>query len=297
MPPGARHDALMGREPAAGIRIRAAYDRDTADIRAVWAANGTDIPAGGVDIIAPYLAHLERTGRVLVATAANGVVGFGAVVERAGVTHLADLFVLPDHFGQGTGGRLLTALFEDAARRTTFASSDPRALPLYVRSGMTPLWPNLYLDVDVSRLPLARAGLVCQPSAPETMAELEARWLGAASVEDHRFWASLPGARPFVVSTARRPVALVHRRLRRTGQDRWISRLVLAPRVDPVPVLVTAFHHASDGGPIGSCVPGPSPALPWLLNAGARIVDRDTFMASASRLFDPVRRITDGGIL
>jgi GNAT superfamily N-acetyltransferase len=115
-------------------QIRSASDADTAGIRAVWAANGDDIPDDGVDILAPYLSHLMRTGRVLVATALNHVVGFGAVVERAGVTHLADLFVLPDRFGQGVGKQLLAALFVDRARRTTFASADPRALPLYVRS-------------------------------------------------------------------------------------------------------------------------------------------------------------------
>ena len=51
---------------------------------------------------------------------------------------LADLFVEPGRLGQGLGRPLLTALFEDAPVRATFASSDPRALPLYVRAGMTP---------------------------------------------------------------------------------------------------------------------------------------------------------------
>jgi hypothetical protein len=162
---------------------------------------------------------------------------------------------------------------------------------------MSPLWPNLHLEVDVSQLGAPPPGLASEACQPETVAELERRWLGDASLEDHRFWAALPGASPFVVYSRRRPVAAVHARLRRTGRDRWINRLVLAPEADPVPVLVAAYHHAAEGVPIGSCVPGPSPAVRFLLDNGARIINRDTFMASDPGLFDTVRRITDGGFL
>jgi GNAT superfamily N-acetyltransferase len=285
-------------QPHRDIEVRPADDEDGAAMLAIWAANGDEVPTGGADTLTPYRDHLIRTGRVLVACDRDGVVlGFGAVVERAGVTHLADLFVLPDHFGRGIGQRLLAELFGDAARRTTFASADPRALPLYVRSGMAPLWPNLYLDVDVSTLPAPSPGLVCEPAVAETLAELERRWLGAADGDDHRFWAALVEARPFVVLDDREPVAAAHARARRTGRDRWINRLVLAPDADPASVLVAAYHHAAEGGRIGSCLPGPSPALRPLLEAGAQIIDRDTFMASDPTLFDPTRRISDGGLL
>ena len=181
------------------VATRPAVSADAAAIMAVWAANGDEIPSGGLDILTPCLAHLMGTGRVLVADHAGEVVGFGAVVERAGVTHLADLFVLPDRFGGGIGGRLLTAVFGDAPLRTTFASSDPRALPLYVRAGMSPLRPNLYLDVDSSSLPPPSARLVCEPADATRMTRLEELWLGHASVDDHRFWAGwgrrLPGRR------------------------------------------------------------------------------------------------------
>ena len=142
-------DAGVSDASAAGVLIRPAAGTDVAAVLGVWAANGDTIPEDGVDILTPYLVHLLSTGRVFVAEDGDQVVGFGAVVERFGVTHLADLFVLPDRFGEGIGGQLLDAVFSDAALRTTFASSDPRAMPLYVRAGMSPLWPNLYLDVDV----------------------------------------------------------------------------------------------------------------------------------------------------
>ena len=281
----------------AGIAVRMAGVDEVAAILGIWAANGDSIPEGGVDLLTPYLNHLMSTGQVLVAADDEEVVGFGTVVERAGVTHLADLFVRPDRFGQGIGARLLDGLFADAIGRTTFASSDPRALPLYVRSGMTPYWPNLYLEVDSTCLPAASPSVVCEPAGPETTTELEKRWLGAASSEDHRFWAALPEARPFVVIEAGRPVAAAHARIRRTGSNRWINRLVLAPSVDPAPVLVAAYRHAAEGGRIGSCLAGPSPALRPLLASGVRVIDRDTFMASDPKLFDATRRISDGGIL
>jgi hypothetical protein len=213
------------------------------------------------------------------------------------VSHLADLIVLPQRFGQGIGRRLLAAVFDDAASRTTFASSDPRAMPLYVRAGMVPLWPNLYLDVDSSCLPPPSPTMVCVPADAAALVELEQLWLGDADTDDHRFWASLPQARPFVLLDEGEPAAGVHARCRRSGQDRWINRLVMAPDSDPSAVVVTAYHHAAEGGRIGSCLPGPNPALPVLLAAGARIIDQDTFMASDASLFDPIRRISDGGIL
>ena len=91
--------------------------------------------------------------------------------------------------------------------------------------------------------------------------------------------------------------ALVEARARRSGQGRSLGRLILVPGTDPAPVVLAAFHHAGEGGFIGSCVPGSSPALRPLLEAVARITDRDTFLASHAGLFDPTRRISDGGIL
>ena len=83
----------------------------------------------------------------------GGVVAFGSVLDTGLARMLADLFVEPGRLGQGLGRPLLTALFEDAPVRATFASGDPRALPLYVRAGMTPLWPCLYVEGAAAQLP------------------------------------------------------------------------------------------------------------------------------------------------
>ena len=71
----------------------------------------------------------------------------------------------------------------------------------------------------------------------------------------------------------------------------------MAPDSDAAAVLVAAYHHAAESGRIGSCLPGPNPALHTLLAARARIIDQDTYMASHPALFDPPDASRDGGIL
>ena len=63
----------------------------------------------------------EREGRILgiaCTTPARG--GDGAATP--GVTHIQMIFVRPEHWGQGIGGRLLDAVIEDARRRRMHAA-------------------------------------------------------------------------------------------------------------------------------------------------------------------------------
>ena len=104
----------------------------------------------------PYLEHLLAHCRLLVAELEDSVAGFGGTVGPRGPkggTFLTDLFVRPDLHGRGIGGALLAELFPSAGPRATFASSDPRAQPLYIRFGMLPRWPNLYLGGESGALP------------------------------------------------------------------------------------------------------------------------------------------------
>jgi GNAT superfamily N-acetyltransferase len=280
---------------AAEVAIRAATRHDMPAIRAIWAANGDAVPEGGADTLGPYLGHLLATGTVLLAEDGAEPIAFGAVVERGGIVHLADLFVRPDRQGGGLGNRLLTALYGQSERRTTFGSDDPRAVPLYVRHGMVPLWTQFYLDGVVDRLPVPD-GIRCRPASIDDLVDLERAWTGLDRRVDHVFWASLIDARPLVALAGDRPVAIAHARTRRDRSGRWVSRAVLAPDADPASCIAALYHAAAEGGRIGSCLGGPNPALRPLLEAGFRIVDKDTFLASHDDLLDPIRRITDGGL-
>ena len=129
-------------------RIRPATPDDLPALRALLAAHGEDRPPGpgAADVTGPYLRHLVDNHRVLVTDLAGAVVAFGATVDTGRCRFLADLWVDPARLGQGLGRPLLAELFGDAPRRATFASSDPRALPVYVRAGMTPRWVDLYIE-------------------------------------------------------------------------------------------------------------------------------------------------------
>ena len=198
--------------PATGI-TRPATPDDIPTIRGILAAHGNDGPVTRVDIVGPYVRHLVTRHRTLLTEEDGAAVAFGAVVDAGLAVHLADLFVMPDRLGRGLGRPLLAALFGDAPRRTTFASDDPRALPLYVRAGMTPLWPTLHVEGDASRL-AKPPGLEVVAAPPEELAALELAWTGADRRDDHRFWASQADADPFLVVDRDGPVALAIGRAR-----------------------------------------------------------------------------------
>ena len=133
-------------------------------------------------------------------------------------------------------------------------------------------WPNLYVDGAPAGLAAPPPTIAFQPADVAELDALESSWTGFSRADDHRFWASLPEARPFIVTRRDEPVAIVHARRRRRGEGRWIERAVVAPTADPVGPLLAAFVHAAEGGPIAGCVAGPSPLLPRLLDA--RVPDR-----------------------
>jgi GNAT superfamily N-acetyltransferase len=250
-------------------------------------------PVGAYD---RYLRHLLERGTVVVAAAGDAVIGFGASIDTGRAVHLADLFVLPDAMGEGIGRRLIEPLFPGTTPRSTFASDDPRATHLYVGLGMTPLWPNFYLDGRAERLP-SPDGVAVVDATPEEVAGLELEWTGVDRSADHRLWAQRPGNRSFVVQSGGGPIAAGDSRPRLRGQGRWLHRLIPAPASDPEPAILGALRRAADDdGIVGACVMGPNPALRTLLvDCGFRIVDRDTFMATDERLLDP-RGIYDTGM-
>jgi GNAT superfamily N-acetyltransferase len=119
--------------------IRPATLHDVPEIRSILAEHGNDGPHPTIDIVGPYVRHLVTTARALVADEGGRLTAFGATVATGHGRHLTDLFVRTDRLGQGIGRLLLDALFMDDWPRTTFASDDPRALPLYIRAGMAQL--------------------------------------------------------------------------------------------------------------------------------------------------------------
>ena len=81
--------------------------------------------------------------------------------------------------------------------------------------------------------------------------------------------------------------------------ERRIERsFVVAPDVPAHDPTLAAIRWSADReGRIGSCVLGPHPIVPTLIEAGFRIVDRDTFQASDQDLVDPERLLPNTGFL
>ncbi len=282
---------------AIDLLIRPATAGDIPSMRAILAAHDEDGPVAAVDIVGPYLRHLVEHATAAVAVRAGAVVGFGTALDAGVARHLADLFVRPDLLGRGIGRRLLEAVMGDAPRRTTFASTDPRALPLYVRAGMTPFWPSLLLEGAAVLLAAPEPSMAVEPADPLRLAALERAWTGADRRSDHAFWASQPGADPFVVLEGGEPVAFAYARARQVGPARAIDRLVVRPDAEPVRPTLAAIRHGARGGPVVAHVLGPSPVLPALLAARFRILDREQFLASDAGLVDPARLVPDPGML
>ena len=280
----------MGELPR-GVTLRPGVRGDGASIISLWAEND-EIDEGVVatDLV---LDHLFEATAVVVAEVAGDTVGFAAVARAGAVSHLTDLFVTRSRQGQGIGRALLAEVFGEAVDRTTFASADPRALPSYVRAGMRPWWPNLYLRPDaaaVRRLAhpvdasLRELDPIAAASAGVTIGDADRR-------VEYVHWARRPGGLAFEVRLEGRRAAVgaAAERLR-GGPGAQLLRLAIAPDADPVAAVAAALQHLGErlGSP-ALAIPGPHPALRPLLEAGVRIIDRDTFMASRPDLVDPER--------
>jgi hypothetical protein len=280
-------------------RIRAATPGDIAAADAIVRATNQPppgeppLPPGALDA---HLGYLIEHGTAAVAELDDVVIGFGASVFTGRTTHLADLFVATEQQGRGHGGRLVTAVMGDGRPRSTFCSEDARAMPLYIRAGMSPLWPNLYVSGDPAALP-APEGVNVDRAAIEEVARLDAEWGSVDRSTAVDYWRTLPEVRPYVVSRAGRPVGVFIGRARFNGFGRSIDRARVAPGEQPTLPLLAAFREAAEGERLViASVPGPSPLLPVLMAAGFRIRDQDTFMASEPGIVDPLMELPNNGI-
>jgi GNAT superfamily N-acetyltransferase len=276
--------------------IRPMHAGDLEAVDRVLAANDEGVVAP--DGSWPYLELLLDHGRALVAEVGGVVVGFAATVPAGRLTHLSDLFVDPASQSGGVGGALLDAALAGPGPFTTSSSADPRALALYVRHGLRAVWPACYVVGEAEGLPAVDPALEVTPVAPAAMSAAELALTGVDRGPLHAYEARETGSVHLELRVGGTLVAAGHARDARKGSGRWLDRLVLGPAADPVPAVVAALRAASaPGGSVGTCVPGPHPALPVLLEAGFRMIDRDTFCESEPGLVDPTRPLVDPSLL
>lgn len=274
--------------------VRAAEHGDVAAIAKVAAAAGQDEEWSGSD--PAYTRHLISHGTVLVAEHDGAVAGFGAT-QRVGagpaaVTMLCDLFVDPERHGLGVGQALLARLWQPGTARITFSSLHAHALPLYLRAGLDPWWPLLYLTGEVAALTRPDRWTV-DHAQPREVAALEADWTGVLREDDHLAWAARPDGR--AVLAGRGGEVLAAGTVAGAGAEYGIVHLALSPAAGDADardaVLAVLASLEPRGGRARVCLPGPHPAARPLLAAGWHNEFIDVFMATEPGLLDPRRAV------
>ena len=300
--PSARGDGqVRATRPARMTTLRSATATDLPAMAAILAADDEaiewpDRPGW------PYLEHLLARARTLVAEIDDVVIGFGAsmAIGADGTRFLTDLFVDPSRQDHGAGRALLDAVLDGSERRMTFSSADPRAIASYIRVGMRPWWPLLYVagEATVMADP-STTGPSWRPADLDETVERSRAWTGIDRRTDFVYYASLPEAAGFAVIDAGEVAAVGWSRRDRWTPGRWLDHVSIAPDADPIRAAAGAWRAAgpSGGGTVHACIPGPHPVLTLLLGRGVRIVDRDQWCSSDPDLVDPVRLLPNPSFL
>lgn len=252
--------------------VRAARPDDDPRIASVARANDQPEVQSGAD--GAYTAHLRHRGSLLVAEQDGVLVAYGATVGIGVGSMLTDLFVDPARHGTGVGNALLGELWaaeQGAPVRYTFASQDPRALSVYVRAGLTPWWPLLYLRGRPAALPAPSLGVA--RVTPGEAARAEARLTGTGREADLAFLAGGDPAGGLVVTRDGQVVAAG------VAAPADLAHLACPDPSAAVEAVAAALREVG-GDAVSVCLPGPHPAVPGLLAAGYRITDFDIHMAT-----------------
>src|SRR5579859_1520677 len=138
------------------------------------------------------LAHILREGRLALAEEDGQVVAFAGAITRGDVHYLTDLFVLPDLQSAQLGKGLLEQVMpRDGRVRCTMSSTDPRALALYIRSGMQPQWPHFDLrltDPLPANFPASDVEIVEGQADDPAFVEWDEQISGRWRPQEHALW-------------------------------------------------------------------------------------------------------------
>lgn len=254
------------------------------------------------------LAHILQTGTVYVAEEADRILAFAAAITRDKVTFLTDLFVHPDQQSSHLGQTLLHAVMPSSADgiHCTQSSNDPRALALYIRSGMRPQWPNFCLRLEEhassekwhTNLKIVEA----DPGDPALVA-WDAQVSGRHRPQDHAYWISEQQAIPLWFQQDGTTIGYGYVRLG-AGTLWFPEACMLGPIGARTPaealncVLAVVGWAHQRASILLIDIPGPHPALAPLLEMRFRITYVETYVSSAPTHFcDPHCYIASGSDL
>jgi GNAT superfamily N-acetyltransferase len=128
--------------------------------KAYWGYSDEFIEACRAELT--YRPEQIESSRIVVAVAAEGVVGFYALAGDPPVGELDGMFVDPDHIGNGAGGALFEHLL-DAARQAGFTAlqigADPNAVGFYERHGAVRIGEEPSASIPGRMLPVLELDL------------------------------------------------------------------------------------------------------------------------------------------
>ena len=244
------------------------------------------------------LRHIFETGTMYVAAQDDHILAFAGAITRGPVTFLTDLFVQPRIQSGGLGKALLQhVLPNEQPIYCTMSSTDPRALALYTRLGMQPVFPhfNLQWQGQFQGEPsLADLEVIEGEAEDPAFVQWDALISGRARPLDHAFWLKQQQGIPLWFR--RRGVTVGY------GYVRQVAATLLSPQtwfVGPVGVNSPAYAVAcvlaatkwaqQRAEMVRIDVPGPHPSLAPLLERGFQILYVETFHSSASTPFFDAR--------
>jgi hypothetical protein len=190
--------------------------------------------------------------------------------------------------------------------RCTMSSTDPRALALYIRSGMRPQWPNFCLSLDQAapeeKLRTDLEIVEADPGDP-ALVEWDARISGRHRPQDHAFWVQEQGSVPLWFRRGGETLGYGYVRL--GAGTFWFSEVCkLGPigarsAEEATACVLAAVGWAQQHAQILRIdVPGPHPCLAALLEARFHITYVETHLSSAVTPFsDACRSIASGSDL
>ena len=291
------------------VDVRPATEADLTDVYDVFYEHEAgDDPAPPVRGEVPsFLRHELATGQMRVAERDGRIVGFASLITRGAVAFLAELFVRRDEQSAGVGKLLLRDILPaDERTRCTLSSADPRALALYVRAGMRPGWPNVWLrslTASLGELPRGGVEVVEAAAVDPELVWWDAAIGGRHRPEEHAYW-TREGAVPVWFERSGRRIGYGYLQTR-SGSALWSRDAITVGPVgtetagDAVDCVCAAVDQARGRAEIVRlAVPGPHPALRPLLDAGLRITDVETFVSAVpTDFFDPARYVGSGEFL
>ncbi len=291
------------------LAIREAQEFDLPAVYRIFLEDELDkrMPASSLPEIPAFLMHELDSGEMFVCEEADEIVGFATTITRGEMAYLAELFVRSSCQSGGIGKLLLLRVLQGATNGlSTLSSTDPRAIALYVRAGMRPLWPNFWLSRDV-RMETAPSLDNLDVIAEEAFAndpELIGWDYGASKRRreiDHEYWIET-GAVPFWFTRDHERIGYGYLQTG-NGSSLWsqdaitIGPLGAKTREDAAACLLCAVEVATRrANVVRVAVPGPHEGLRPLLVAGFRITYVETYMESKSYGVDPQLYIGSGDL-